>query len=110
MPPLTRKRVNEQPESWHIHFAGVRVGAIAERSGIPASSDHRWQWSCGFYPGSHPRDHRHGTAVNFEAARMAFETAWRDYLPRRTEADFQPAQQRTSAALAANVVHAPAKA
>ena len=35
MPTLTRKRVNERPDSWHIHFAGVRVGAIAERSGVP---------------------------------------------------------------------------
>jgi len=42
MPIVTRKRVNERPDSWHIHFAGVRVGAIAERSGIPTSAD-RWQ-------------------------------------------------------------------
>jgi len=90
MSELSRRRVNDQPESWHIHYAGgVRVGAIAERSGIPASSDQRWQWSCGFYPGSHPREHRHGTAVSFEAARAAFDAAWREFLPKHTEADFQ---------------------
>ena len=28
MSELSRRRVNEQPESWHIHYAGgVRVGA-----------------------------------------------------------------------------------
>jgi hypothetical protein len=27
--------------------------------------------------------------VNFEAARAAFEAAWRDYLPKHTEIDFQ---------------------
>ena len=86
---LTRQRVNDRPESWHIYYAGVRVGAIAERSGIPASSDRWWQWSCGFYPGSHPRDHRHGTSASFETARVAFEIAWRDYLPSRTPSDFQ---------------------
>jgi len=43
----------------------------------------------GFYPGSHLRDHRHGIAASFEAARATFETAWRDYLPRHSEADFQ---------------------
>jgi len=88
MPTLTRKRVNHQPESWHIHFAGVRVGAIAERSGVPETSD-RWQWSCGFYPGGYLREHRHGTAVSFDAARAAFDAAWREYLPQRTEAEFQ---------------------
>ena len=55
MHTLTRKRVNESPECWQIRYAGVRVGAIAERSGIPASSEQRWQWSCGFYRGSHHR-------------------------------------------------------
>jgi hypothetical protein len=35
MPELTRKRVNDHPECWHIHNAGVRVGVIAERSGHP---------------------------------------------------------------------------
>jgi len=88
MPALTRKRVNRKPECWHVHYAGVRVGVLAERVGIPGASD-RWEWSCGFYPGSHPRTHHHGTAGSFEAARAAFEAAWRDYLPKHTESDFQ---------------------
>ena len=33
MPILTRKRVNDRPEIWHVHYAGVRVGVIVERSG-----------------------------------------------------------------------------
>jgi hypothetical protein len=88
MPSLTRKHVNDRPETWHVHYAGVRVGVIVERSGAPPSSD-QWQWICGSYPGSNPGDERHGTAANFEVAREAFEAAWREYLPKRTEADFE---------------------
>ena len=44
VPTLSRKQINEQPERWHIHYAGVRVGLIQQRSGaplikIPASND-----------------------------------------------------------------------
>jgi hypothetical protein len=53
MPALTRKRVNDRPVTWHVHYAGVRVGVIVERAGAPPSSD-QWQWCCGFYPGSQP--------------------------------------------------------
>jgi hypothetical protein len=88
MSALTRKRVNDRPLTWHVHYAGVRVGVIVERSGAPPSSD-QWQSVCGFYRGSNPGDDRHGTAASFEAARAAFEAAWRDYLPKRTEADFK---------------------
>ncbi len=42
MPALTRKRVNDRPETWHVHYAGVRVGVIVERSGAQPSSD-LWQ-------------------------------------------------------------------
>jgi hypothetical protein len=35
MPALTRKRVNDRPMTWHVHYAGVRVGMIVERSGAP---------------------------------------------------------------------------
>jgi hypothetical protein len=45
--------------------------------------------TCGFYPGGNPGDDRHGTAASFEAARAAFEAAWREYLPNRSDADFQ---------------------
>jgi hypothetical protein len=88
MPALTRKRINNRPETWYVHYAGVRVGVIVERSGAPPSSD-QWQWICGFYPGSNPSEDRHGTAATFETARAAFEAAWREYLPKRTETDFE---------------------
>jgi hypothetical protein len=67
MSVLTRKRVNDRPATWHVHYAGVRVGVIVARSGAPPSSD-QWQWCCGFYPGSDPGDDRHGTAATFEVA------------------------------------------
>jgi hypothetical protein len=92
MPELTRKRVNDRPVTWHVHYAGVRIGVIVERSGAPPSSD-QWQWCCGFYPGSNPGDDRHGTAATFEAARAAFEAAWRDYLPKRSDDDFEEWRQ-----------------
>ena len=77
MPALTRKRVNDRPATWHVHYVGVRVGVIVARSGV------------GFYPGSNPGDDRHGTAASFEAARAGFEAAWKEYLPKRSEADFE---------------------
>jgi hypothetical protein len=86
--PSTRKCVNDRPVTWHVHYAGVRVGVIVERSGAPPSSD-QWEWLCGFYPGSNPGEQRFGAAANFEAARAAFEAAWRDYLPKRTDTDFE---------------------
>lgn len=30
-----RKRVNYRPVTWHVHYAGVRVGVIVERIGRP---------------------------------------------------------------------------
>jgi hypothetical protein len=38
MPTLTRKCVNDRPVTWHVHYAGVRVGVIVERSGAPTAS------------------------------------------------------------------------
>ena len=35
------------------------------------------------------REQRGGTAGTFDQARAAFEAAWRVYLPKRSEADFQ---------------------
>jgi hypothetical protein len=92
MPQLTRKRVNDRPVTWHAHYAGVRVGVIVEQSGAPPSSD-QWQWCCGFYQGSHPGDDRHSTAATFAAARAAFEAAWREYLPKRCDSDFEEWRQ-----------------
>src|ERR1700682_3599501 len=55
MPALTRRRSTDaREECWHIYYGDVRVGTIAVRSGNPHDTD-PWQWSCGFYPGSHIR-------------------------------------------------------
>jgi hypothetical protein len=88
MPALTCKRVNDRPETWHVHYADVRVGVIVARSGVSPSSD-QWEWHCGFYPGNAPGDDRSGTAATFDEARFAFEATWREYLPNRREADFE---------------------
>ena len=53
-----------------------------------------WAWSCGFYPGSHPREHQSGTAATFDQARADFEAAWRAFLSKHTEADFQAWQDQ----------------
>jgi hypothetical protein len=55
---------------------------------IPHDED-RWGWSCGVYPGSHPREHQSGIAATFDRARADFERAWAIFLSNRTEADFQ---------------------
>jgi hypothetical protein len=61
---------------------------IIERSGV-ANTAEPWEWHCGFYPGSNPGEQRYGRAASFDAARAPFETAWREYLPLRSEADFE---------------------
>jgi hypothetical protein len=89
MPALTRRRdPDARQETWLIHCCDLRIGTIAERVGNPPGSSH-WQWSCGFYPGSHPRECTGGTATSFEEARRAFEVAWQVFLWNRTEADFE---------------------
>jgi hypothetical protein len=62
MPALTRKLVSDNPETWHIHFAGVRVGMLLERAGIVSTSQ-PWEWHCGFYPDSNPGEQRYGIAA-----------------------------------------------
>jgi hypothetical protein len=88
MPELTRRRYSERPDCWHVYYGDVHVGTIAIRIGIPFDED-PWGWICGFYPGSHPGEHTDGTAATFDAARADFEAAWRLFLSKRTEADFQ---------------------
>ncbi|MET4235546.1 hypothetical protein ABIA85_008857 [Bradyrhizobium sp. LA6.10] len=79
-PALTRRRAdNPHEETWHIYFNDVRIGAIGPRAGMPVHAD-QWGWSCGFYPGLEPGQHRYGTAETFEAAREAFEAAWTELL------------------------------
>ena len=43
----------------------------------------------GFCPGSEPGEQQNGTAATFDEARADFEGAWRVFLSKRTEADFQ---------------------
>jgi hypothetical protein len=89
MPALTRRRSKGvSSECWHVYFGDVRVGTIAIRNGNPNGTN-AWQWSCGFYPGSHPRECKQGTAATFEQARIEFEGAWRLFLAKRTATDFQ---------------------
>jgi hypothetical protein len=89
MPELTRRRSPDaREECWHVYYGDVHVGTIAIRTGIPHDED-PWGWDCGFYPGSHPGEHESGTALTFDQARVDFEDAWRVFLSKRTEADFQ---------------------
>jgi hypothetical protein len=64
------------------------AGTSAIRTGIPHHED-PWGWICGFYPGSEPGEYADGTATTFDRARADFEAAWRVFLSKRTEADFQ---------------------
>jgi hypothetical protein len=70
--------------------ADRRVGGstVALRSGQSTTAD-PWEWRCGFYPDSEPGDWSSGTAATFWEARKAFEAAWRIFLAKRTDADFQ---------------------
>jgi hypothetical protein len=88
MPTLTRRRYPERPDCWHVYYGDVHVGTIARRIGNPHDTD-TWEWNCGFYPGSHPREHKSDTAATFEQARADFERAWAAFLPNRSVADFQ---------------------
>jgi hypothetical protein len=86
MPALTRRRDRNLPqECWRVYFGDVHVGTISMGAGSPLHTD-QWSWRCGFYPVRmycrHRRDVRGG-------ARAAFETAWRVFLSKRTDADFE---------------------
>jgi hypothetical protein len=79
-PPLTRRRDPEaRQETWLVFYGDLQVGTISERADIPIGTP-RWQWSCGFYPGSHPSAQARGVAETFDQARGAFEIAWRFFL------------------------------
>jgi hypothetical protein len=66
----------------------VHAGTIAIRTGNPNTTD-AWSWRSGFYPSSNPGECTSGTAATFDRARDAFQAAWRVFLAKRTEADFQ---------------------
>jgi hypothetical protein len=55
------------PHCWHVYCGDVRVGTIARGVGNPHDTD-PWEWNCGFYPGSHPREHTSDTAAAFDQA------------------------------------------
>jgi hypothetical protein len=65
---------------------GCRVPGL--RAGNPTESD-PWQWRCGFYPESAPRECTSGNAASFESARAAFTAEWAVFLSKRTEADLK---------------------
>src|SRR5262245_21706970 len=88
MPTLTRRRSHDSHrETWIVFYGDVPVGAIAERAGVPADLD-QWGWTCGFYPGVEPRQHRHGAAPTLDDARAGFEEAWHLLLPTLSKAAF----------------------
>ena len=89
MPSLSRGR-NHHPhrEGWHVYFCDVRVGTIGRRAGVPVTGQ-QWSWSCGFYPGLEPGQHRSGVAESFEDARTRFEADWNALLPQLSEASFE---------------------
>jgi hypothetical protein len=88
MPSLTRRRAdNPHRETWHVYYGDVRVGSIGERAGVPVGVD-QWQWSCGFYPGLHPGQHRYGIGATFDEARAGFEADWKRLLPQIPEGAF----------------------
>jgi hypothetical protein len=73
---------------WRVYFGDVHAGTIMQCVGNPGAAP-KWQWRSGFYPGSRPGECTNGSAATFEQARAAFEAAWRMFLSKRTEADFQ---------------------
>jgi hypothetical protein len=88
MPKLIRRRIADRHRTtWHVYYADVRVGAIGERAGVPVHVD-QCGWSCGFYPGLEPNQHKSGAAATFDAARAAFEQAWQQMLPNIPEGAF----------------------
>jgi hypothetical protein len=89
MAALIRRRDPEaRQQSWRAFYSDVHLGTISLRSGIPVDKD-PWGWTCSFYPGSRPDECTAGTAASFDQARAGFEAAWRVFLSRRTDADFQ---------------------
>jgi hypothetical protein len=72
---LTRRRMDNDFESWVIMLEDIRVGTISQRAGIPLGEP-PWEWYCGFYPGCGPGQHTDGIADTFDEARAEFQEAW----------------------------------
>jgi hypothetical protein len=88
MPKLTRRQSPDRADCWHIYFGDIHVGTLAKSNSIP-NAEPKWQWLCGFYPGSEPGEQRGGTEATFDEAREAFGAAWRVLSATRTEANYQ---------------------
>jgi hypothetical protein len=89
MPELTRRRSSDSHrEGWSVYYDDIRVGTIGRRAGVPVEVD-QWGWSCGFYPGLEPRQHRSGSASTFDQARADFEAAWAGLLPQIPSGAFE---------------------
>ncbi len=71
------------------HRARAETSTINEKTIADFNDTDPWEWSCGFYPGSHPGEHRSNTIATFEEARADFERAWLVFLSNRTDTDFQ---------------------
>jgi hypothetical protein len=96
MPALTRRRSSlDDPhrETWLIYFGDVRVGSIGRRAGVPSSAP-QWGWSCGFYPGTDPGEHRISIGETFDEARAGFQAAWQELASTRTEAHYEAWRRR----------------
>ncbi|MET4628454.1 hypothetical protein ABIB83_005487 [Bradyrhizobium sp. I1.8.5] len=88
MTALTRRRSDNDQETWHVYFGDVHVGSIGLRAGVPTGAD-QWGWRVGFYPGIEPGTQRSGSAATFDDARVAFEGAWRQLEPTLTEDNYE---------------------
>jgi len=88
VPTLTRRLDPDSRNCWQIWYGDIHAGAIARAVGNPGNAE-RWNWHCGFYPGSEPGDCTSGSADTFPEARDAFLNAWAIFLSKRTEADFE---------------------
>jgi hypothetical protein len=54
MPALTRRRDHNLPQQcWRIYYGDVHAGTISQCVGNPGATP-KWQWRCGFHPGSRP--------------------------------------------------------
>lgn len=85
---IRRRSDNPHQETWNVYFGDVRIGSIGIRAGVPTSAD-QWGWSLGFYPGTEPGTHSHGSAASFEQARADFEAAWQRLVPTLSEDNFE---------------------
>jgi hypothetical protein len=87
MPALTRRRdVESRQEYWLIYYGDVHVGTIAVRSGIMTSRN--GAGAAGSIRAPCPVSAQPARLSPSKQARAAFESAWRVFLSKRTEADF----------------------